>query len=370
MPLPEGNAQDALAALVSAGRKARAFVSMPVVEGVTPRILLDPARSEAARSGEGLERRHGIFRLDEIGLPLLDHDVLYGDACFEGILIRNRSVFLFREHLDRLWRSSGEIGITIPYDRFELAGHILRTIREVPFQPADNAYIRLVVTRGLGDLGINPRKCVGASVFALVSTIRLYPREAYDRGIPIGIARRTRRPDASILDPRIKSNNYLNNVQALREACEGTSLVECLMLTKEGFVAEATVDNLFVVTKEEGWREDPSLVRVATPSGAFCLNGITRGAILRFAQEQGYRVEESATLLPIDLVGPDREVFMTGTGAFVMPITSIAGHPIGDGKPGEVTRILLNRITEAMADPASGLAVDAQPAEIRRYLAV
>jgi branched-chain amino acid aminotransferase len=368
MPLGNPTAESALDTLLEVGRKARAFVSMPVVAGITPRILLDPKRSSPCETLEVIPRRHGVFRLDEIGLPLLDHDILYGDACFEGILIKHGRVFLLREHLERLWRSAGELGIELPYDRLALTQHLLETIRQVDFEPQDNSYIRLVVSRGMGDLGINPGKCVGSSLFALVSTIRLYPKEAYERGIPLGIARTIRRPGASILDPRIKSNNYLNNVLALREGCNGNSHVECVMLNQDGFVAEATVDNIFVVLKEEGWQGDASKVRVITPSGTLCLNGITRMTILRLAHELGYSTEESATLLPLDLVGENREVFMTGTGAFVMPITSVAGHRVGDGKPGQVTRILLRRITETMAETNCGLDVGAGLDEVRRYL--
>jgi branched-chain amino acid aminotransferase len=362
------NIADALEALIEVGRKARAFVSMPVVNGITPRILQDPERSRSKGSEEGFERRHGIFHLDEIGLTLLDHDVLYGDACFEGILIRNGRIFLLREHLDRFWRSAGELGISIPYRRGELTTHLLETIREVAFQPNDNSYIRLVVTRGPGDLGINPRKCVGSTLFAVVSTIRLYPREAYEKGIPLGIARNIRRPDATILDPRIKSNNYLNNVLALREGCENGAYPECIMLTKEGFVAEATVDNVFLVVKEDGWESNPARVAILTPSADYCLNGITRMMILELARQQGYSIRDSAKILPLDLVGENREVFMTGTGAFVMPIIRIAGHPVGDGQPGKVTRILLERITEAMSDPSLGLSLDAGQQELLRYL--
>jgi len=368
MPTRELSSETALQVLLEVGRKARAFVSMPVVEGITPRILLDPQRSEACQTEEEIPRRHGIFKLDEIGLPLLDHAVLYGDACFEGILIKHGRVFLLREHLDRLWRSLHELGIEIPYDRASLTRHILQTIHEVAFEPQDNSYIRLVVSRGVGDLGINPKKCIGATVFALVSTIRLYPREAYERGIPLGIARTIRRPGATILDPRIKSNNYLNNVLALREGCSDSTNVECIMLNEEGFVAEATVDNIFVVLKERNWENDAARVRVLTPSGAYCLNGITRMTILRLARELGYTVEESATLLPLDLVGENREVFMTGTGAFVMPITSVGGHRVGDGKPGQVTKILLGKITQTMEHPNHGLLIDAGADAIRRYL--
>ncbi|HEV8374725.1 MAG TPA: aminotransferase class IV, partial [Candidatus Polarisedimenticolia bacterium] len=368
MPAVDPTVESALDALREVGRKARVFVSMPWVEGITPRVLSIPATASTSETKHGVPRRHGIFRLDEIGIPLLDHDVLYGDACFEGILIKHGRVFLLGEHLDRFWRSARELGIVIPYDRIDLTTHLLETIRQVSFEPQDNSYIRLVVTRGLGDLGINPKKCVGPTLFALVSTIRLYPPEAYTNGIALGIARTIRRPGANILDPRIKSNNYLNNVLALREGCDSSAQAECVMLNQEGFVAEATVDNIFLVLKEEGWEKAPSRVRVLTPSPAYCLNGITRMTILRLAGELGYSTQESPSLLPLDLVGERREVFMTGTGAFVMPITSVAGHRVGDGRPGEVTRILLRRITETMAESGSGLDIQADTETIRRYL--
>jgi branched-chain amino acid aminotransferase len=195
----------------------------------------------------------------------------------------------------------------------------------------------------------------------------LYPREAYENGVPLGISRTIRRPDATILDPRIKSNNYLNNVLALREGCKEEKVPECIMLTKDGFVAEATVDNIFLVAKEDGWKSNPSRVRLTTPCGEYCLNGITRMIILELARKLGYSTEDSAKILPLDLVGENREVFMTGTGAFVMPIISVAGHPVGDGRPGEITRILLSRITDAMANPARGLSVGADADEIRGY---
>jgi branched-chain amino acid aminotransferase len=139
------------------------------------------------------------------------------------------------------------------------------------------------------------------------------------------------------------------------------------MLNQDGFVAEATVDNIFVVLKEEGWRKDASKVRVLPP-GTFCLPGITRMTIWG-SPGLGYSTEES-TLLPLDLVGENREVYMTGTGAFVMPIISVAGHRVGDGNPGEITRILLGRITETMAEPNCGLDLGAGVNEVRRYLAV
>lgn len=354
--------------LAEAAQRARIFVSMPVVPGVTPRILLDPTRSER-HAGSDYERRHGTFAADEIGLPCFDHLVLYGDGCFEGILITAGRTFLYKEHIDRFWASARRIEVEIPYTPLELTEHILAVSREADLAPVGGTgYIRLVLSRGLGDLGINPRKCVAPTVFSLTSTIRLYPREMYETGIEIGLARRIRRPDGSILDPRIKSNNYLNNVLALLEGTRDTGALEALMLTREGFIAEATVDNFFVIERRAGWERDPGRIAVLTPRRAYCLNGVTRALILRFAREAGYRVDEEADILPNEVVGPDRECFMTGTGAGVMPIIKVAGVQVGDGRPGPISLTMIERVRAAQARPDCGLALTAKRADIEAYL--
>ena len=358
----------AIRALEEVGAKAQVFVSMPVVKGITPRVFVNSAASERVRTKEPLTRLHGVFGLDEVGLSFLDHAALYGDACFEGILIRNGIIFLYREHMDRFWNSADGLKIEIPYSKEELSWHILRTFRAVGFKKNESGYIRLIVTRGIGDLGLNPKKCVGATVYAIVSTIRLYPKEAYDIGIELGISKKIRRPGASILDPRIKSNNYLNNVLGLIEGTRNLELFESLMLTADGSIAEATVDNVFCVIKENGYRTNPSKVRVLTPVPEYCLQGITRSCIIDFARKSGYKVEEVPDLMPIDLLGSNRECFMTGTGAGIMPIVKVYGHLVGDGKPGEVTKKLLGKIQEAMVNPAFGLDTSADRGQVYRYI--
>jgi branched-chain amino acid aminotransferase len=347
----------AIEALREVGRRARVYASMPVIEGITPKLLLESPNARTFEDIQGLRRVEGIFRLDEIGLSPLDHATLYGDGAFEGILIRNRSIFLYREHMDRLDRSLDAIAIELPASRVVLTQQILKTARAADL-PEGNGYIRLVVTRGVGDLGINPAKCVAPTVFAIISTIRLYSREAYGRGIKLGLARHVRRPDRTILDPNIKSLNYLNNVLALLEGTKGRGLVEALQLTKEGFIAEATVDNLFVVRKHAGWESDPAKVEVMTPSSEYCLVGITRETVLRIASRRGYKVTVRADLLPIDLVGPGKECFMTGTGAGVMPITAVEDVTVGDGVPGPVTIGLVEDLQKMMTDPACGISMD------------
>jgi branched-chain amino acid aminotransferase len=331
---------------------------MPVLEGVTPRKLVDLPDGTLSEDPTGLKRKDGIFRLDEVGVSFLDHVCLYGDAVFEGILIQDRHIFRYREHLDRLYRSLEKIHAQLPVDGLTLTDRLLETCRAVE-QPSEGAaYIRLVVTRGLGDLGINPKKCLSPTIFAIVSTIRLYSREAYERGIPLGLARTVRRPSARILDPNIKSNNYLNNVLAVMEGTQEPGLVEALMLTEEGNVAEATVDNIFSVRKGEGWEKDPSRVELHTPSAAYCLVGITRQTVMELAAKNGYRVVERGDLLPIDFVGPGKECFMTGTAAGVMPVIRVGGVDVGDGKPGPVTLGLVDQIQAMMRDPAWGLSID------------
>jgi branched-chain amino acid aminotransferase len=337
---------------------------MPVIEGLTPRALVESSEGVTSEDPSGLPRKDGIFRLDEVGLSCLDHVALYGDAVFEGILIRNRSIFLYREHMDRLDRSMELIDIDSPVDRRTLTERLLETCGQVEFPEGGAGYIRLVVTRGLGDLGINPRKCISPTVFAIVSTIRLYSQEAYRRGIPLGLTRRVRRPDRRFINPNIKSNNYLNNVLALIEGTLGTGFVESLMLTADGFVAEATVDNIFSVIRGEGWEREPSQVTLRTPITEYCLPGITRETVIMLAEKRGYRVSVRDDLMPIDFVGSDKECFMTGTGAGVMPITEIEGVRVGDGTPGAITLELVDDLQAMMADPKNGLPLDPTAEEL------
>ncbi|HWN82221.1 MAG TPA: aminotransferase class IV, partial [Candidatus Udaeobacter sp.] len=269
---------------------------------------------------------------------------------------------------ERFWNSARELQIEIPYGKAELVELLVESAREVDLSAGTSGYIRLVLSRGLGDLGINPRKCTAATLFSLTSTIRLYPREMYETGIEIGLARRIRRPDASVLDPRIKSNNYLNNILALLDGTRETGTLEALMLTRDGFVAEATVDNVFLVRRLPGWESDPGRVEVKTPRREYCLGGITRALTLALAREAGYAVDEAADLLPSDFAGEHHECFMTGTGAGVMPIIKLAGLTIGDGRPGPITSRFVEQIRAAQADPEFGLPLSATPREIASYL--
>ena len=190
--------------LLDLAARSRVFVSMPYLEGLTPGIFNEEGRYEVVESGEVIERRHGIFKLDEAALSPLDHGGLYGDAVFEGILIVNDQVFLFKEHLSRWWRSAEKLAIGMPYTMDDLAWKIVEAIQAVGFKAGEKGYLRPVLTRGVGNLGINPAKCVSPTIYCIASTIQLYPRKAYETGIELSIAKHVRRPSREILDPNIK----------------------------------------------------------------------------------------------------------------------------------------------------------------------
>lgn len=353
--------------LVELARKSRVFVSMPLVEGLTPTALTTEGLYETADTDEAVERRHGILRMAEAGLSPLDHGGLYGDACFEGILIINGQIFLYKEHLERWWRSARKLGIPMPYSMEELGWHILRTVHAVNFTAEEKGYLRPVLTRGFGNLGINPAKCLAPTIYCIASTIQLYPPKAYDQGIMLSVARATRRAGKEIIDPNIKSNNYLNNISGLLETREKKTL-ETMMLTSRGHVAEATADNIFLILKQDGYRDDPTRVHVYTPVPEYCLEGITRNLVIDEARNLGYIIHEVDDLLALDFVGEGKECFLTGTGCGLMPVVGVEGIPVGDGRPGEATKVLLERIRGAMADPGHGISIRAGRTELAAYL--
>jgi branched-chain amino acid aminotransferase len=260
-------------------------------------------------------------------VSVFDHGLLYGDGVFEGIRVYNRRIFRLEAHLDRLYASAQALALTIPLDRAQMTAAVRETVRR---NEKDDAYIRLVVTRGAGDLGIDPRKCARASVIIIVTDIAVYPRELYASGIKV-ITSATRQVSHDAFDPRVKSLNYLKNILAKTDA-NRAGVHEAIMLNADGFIAECTADNFYVVRGG----------RLLTPSpqdGA--LEGITRGAILELAAEANIAASE-ARLTRYDVYTAD-ECFVSGTGAELMPVTEADGRPIADSKPGSVTR----KLTEA-----------------------
>ena len=205
-------AQNVIQELTRLAQKSKVFLSMPWVDGLTPVTLGIAGKYEVATTDEPMERRHGILQMSEAGLSPLDHGGLYGDACFEGILLINDQIFLFKEHMERWWESARKLFIPMPYPMEELAWRILQTVQAVGFESGEKGYLRPVLTRGFGNLGINPAKCLAPTIYCIASTIQLYPPEAYEQGIVLSVARNTRRAGPEIVDPNIKSNNYLNNI--------------------------------------------------------------------------------------------------------------------------------------------------------------
>src|SRR5208283_1397370 len=266
------------------------------------------------------------------------HGLLYGDGVFEGIRAYNRRVFKLKEHIDRLFCSAKAILLQIPMSHAEIMGAVIEACRENKLR---NGYVRLVVTRGVGTLGLNPRSCRKPSVIIIADKIQLYPPEFYQRGLDI-ITVPTARNLHSALNPAIKSLNYLNNILAKIEANNG-GCEEAVMLNAEGFVAECTGDNLFIV--KNGALFTP-------PLSAGALYGITRQTVIELAEAAGLKVSEP-NLTRYDLFNAD-ECFLTGTGAEIMPVVKIDGRVIGTGKPGKLTRALVEKyhaLTNASGEP-------------------
>jgi len=271
-------------------------------------------------------------------ISVFDHGLLYGDGIFEGIRAYNGRVFKLKEHLDRLFCSAKAILLTIPMKREEIAEAILECCRRNKLR---DGYIRLVVTRGVGTLGLNPNRCSNPSVIIIAGKIQLYSPELYKSGMEI-ITVPTTRNLHSALNPAIKSLNYLNNVLAKIEATN-SGCEEAVMLNAEGFVAECTGDNLFIV--QDG--------RLCTPPlSAGALYGITRRVVMDIAAESGMSVSEP-NLTRYDLFIAE-ECFLTGTGAELVPVVKIDGRVIGSGRPGPVTRKLVAQyraLTKASGEP-------------------
>jgi branched-chain amino acid aminotransferase len=258
-------------------------------------------------------------------VSVFDHGLLYGDGIFEGIRIYSGNVYRLDEHLERLELSARAIMLDLPLTRAQLAEAVCETCRRNQLQ---DGYIRLVITRGVGDLGLAPWSCSKPTTFVIASKISLYPQEYYDNGLSI-VTVPTRRIAPDALPPTVKSLNYLNNILAKIEARQAGAL-EAIMLNAQGYVAECTADNIFVVHKGE-------IITPAASAGA--LKGITRGTIFDIAKDLGIPLRE-ADLTRYDVWCAD-ECFLTGTGAEVIPVVKLDSRVIGTGKPGPVTARVL-----------------------------
>lgn len=262
---------------------------------------------------------------EEAKISVFDHGLLYGDGVFEGIRSYRGRVFKLDEHLQRLYDSAKAIVLNIPISIQEMEAAVLETLRRNNLY---DAYIRLIVTRGVGDLGLDPDNCPRPTIIIITDKIALYPQKFYDEGLDI-VTVSTRRNYAEAVNPRIKSLNYLNNILAKIEGKQA-GVVEALMLNAEGYVVECTGDNIFFVKKD---------VIVTPPVHLGILEGVTRNAVIDLARELDLVVEEKV-FTRHDLYTAD-ECFLTGTAAEVIPVVKIDRRVIGSGRPGTVTQKLI-----------------------------
>jgi branched-chain amino acid aminotransferase len=268
-----------------------------------------------------------LYEKHEAKISVYDHGLLYGDGVFEGIRSYAGKVFRLEQHLERLWDSAKAICLEIPMTREEMGEAVRQTLAANGIQ---DGYIRLVVTRGIGTLGLDPTHCERPEVIIITDRISLYPEELYRNGLEI-VTVNTQRNHPCALSVRIKSLNYLNNILAKIEG-QKAGCAEALMLNHKGDVAECTGDNIFIVRKG----------RLLTPSTASdILEGVTRNAVIEVAREAGVEVLET-TLQRHDLYIAD-ECFLTGTAAEVIPVVKVDSRPIGVGKPGPITQDLIRR---------------------------
>lgn len=271
-------------------------------------------------------------------VSVFDHGLLYGDGVFEGIRVYNGKVFKLKEHIDRLYESADAILLKIPVSRQDMIGIVLETVRR---NNLSDAYVRLVVSRGTGDLGLDPKKCPKPFVICIAGTITLYPQTMYDNGLEV-VTVSTRRNNSKALNPRIKSLNYLNNILAKIEA-NRAGVMEALMLNQDGYVCEGTGDNVFIV--KNGVLKTP-------PIYAGILKGITRDAVIDIARENGIEVADELFTLH-DVYTAD-ECFLTGTAAELIPVICVDSRIIADGKPGPLFKKLLDKfrdLTQTEGEP-------------------
>jgi branched-chain amino acid aminotransferase len=269
---------------------------------------------------------------EEAKISVFDHGFLYGDGVFEGIRAYNGRVFRLDEHVERLYRSAKAIMLNIPCTESEMREAVLETCRR---NNLPNGYVRVVVSRGPGDLGIDPKNCHGnATVVIIADKLTMYPQSMYENGMAV-VTTATRRNSPAALDPNIKSLNYLNNILAKievnRARAADPTIGEGLMLNLDGYVAEATGDNIFVVTGG---------TLITPPTYVGILEGITRNCVLELARQHGIPAEER--VFTMTTVYGATEIFLTGTGAEVIPVVRVDDRQIADGRPGPITRQLIS----------------------------
>ncbi|MFD2130704.1 branched-chain-amino-acid transaminase [Pseudogracilibacillus auburnensis] len=270
-------------------------------------------------NGQFVEKKKAV-------ISIYDHGFLYGDGVFEGIRVYEGNVYKLKEHINRLYESAHSIMLNIPHSKEELQQIIVETVCK---NELNSAYIRVVVSRGTGDLGLDPRNCPEPTVIVIAEALSIYSDNLYKKGLKLAsVVNRRSSPD--VLNPQIKSLNYLNNI-LVKLASVQADADEALILNNQGYVTEGSADNIFIV--KNGKIKTPPVYLGA-------LEGITRNALIDIAKEQGFSVEETPFTLH-DVYIAD-EVFLTGTAAEVIPVVTVDNRQIGDGHPGEITRRLLH----------------------------
>ena len=263
-------------------------------------------------------------------ISVYDHGFLYGDGVFEGIRVYEGNVYKLTEHVNRLYESAHSIMLTIPHTKEKMQEIIIETVEKNNFM---SAYIRVVISRGTGDLGLDPRNCAEPTVIVIAESLAIYSNALYEKGLKLAsVVNRRSSPD--VLNPQIKSLNYLNNILVKLSSVQADA-DEALILNNQGYVTEGSADNIFII--KDGVIKTPPVYLGA-------LEGITRSAIIDIAQENGYDLEEVPFTLH-DVYIAD-EVFLTGTAAEVIPVVTVDGRKIGNGKPGDITNQLLKSFRE------------------------
>ncbi len=277
----------------------------------------------------------------EAKISVYDHGLLYGDGVFEGIRAYDGVVFKLREHIDRLYRSACVIMLEIPVTKEQMTNTVLETLRKNKLR---DAYIRLVVTRGVGDLGLDPRKCPRPTVIVITDVIKLHSGEPKEKGVRAMIVWVKRDPvDAT--SHEVKSLNYLNSILGKIEA-NIADFDEAICLDKNGHISEGVAENIFIV-------ENKKIITPPTSTGA--LIGITRNAVIDLATRLDYEAVER-TITPTDLFTAD-EAFFTGTAAEIIPIIEVNKRRIGNGRPGPITRRLMEEFERVVRDPREGIPI-------------
>ncbi len=311
-------------------------LDQPKRSGAAPKAAVKPADETSSKTSGPKAKEVRIyidgefFAEGDAKVSVFDHGLLYGDGIFEGIRFYNGRVFRLDDHLDRLWDSARSICLEIPISRAEMTEALLETIRQNGLQ---EGYIRQIVTRGVGNLGLNPVQCKRPSVIIIATTIALYPKEVCEKGLTV-VTCATRRTSPAALNPAVKSLNYLNNVMARIEA-NLAGADEALMLNEAGNVAECTADNVFIIKRGQIF---------TPPIAAGALRGITRSVVFEIAAELGLKITET-DITRHDVFVSD-ECFLSGTAAEVIPVVKADGRMIGNGKPGSITMRMIGRFRE------------------------